>query len=99
MRVAFITCIRYERQIVCMEKLTLTEFRMHANGPKVGRKKLWTERLTLTLNEEIVRRLDAVRDEGEPRLDLIRAGIELEIARREALPRKKDVPAVEQSDA
>lgn len=49
----------------------------------MGRKKLWTERLTLPLNEETVARLDAALEDGEARLDLIRAAIERELKRRE----------------
>lgn len=49
----------------------------------MGRKKLWTERLTLPLNEETVARLDAALEEGEARLDLIRDAIDRELKRRE----------------
>jgi len=49
----------------------------------MGRKKLWTERLTLPLNEEQVERMDAVLKDGEARLDLIRQAIERELKRRE----------------
>lgn len=49
----------------------------------MGRKKLWTERLTLPLAEETVRRLDAALREDENRLDLIREAIERELKRRE----------------
>lgn len=51
----------------------------------MGRKKLWTERLTVPLTEETVERLDAALDEGEVRLDLIRKAIERELKRRERL--------------
>jgi len=49
----------------------------------VGRKKLWTERLTVPLNEEQVTRMDAALADGEARLDLIREAIERELKRRE----------------
>jgi hypothetical protein len=49
----------------------------------MGRKKLWTERLTLPLDEETVERMDASLGEGEARVDLIRAAIERELKRRE----------------
>ena len=49
----------------------------------MGRKKLWTERLTLPLDRETVERLDAAREDDEDRLDVIRAGIERELKRRE----------------
>jgi metal-responsive CopG/Arc/MetJ family transcriptional regulator len=48
----------------------------------MGRKKLWTTRLTLPLAEETVERLDAALKEGEARLDLIREAIERELKRR-----------------
>jgi len=49
----------------------------------MGRKKLYPERLTLPLAAETVERLDAVREKGEDRLDVIREGIERELKRRE----------------
>lgn len=49
----------------------------------MGRKKLWTERLTVPLNEEQVSRMDAALQDGEARLDLIREAIERELKRRE----------------
>lgn len=50
----------------------------------MGRKKLWTERLTLPLNEEQVTRMDAALRDDETRLDLIREAIERELKRRKA---------------
>lgn len=50
----------------------------------VGRKMLWPEKLTLKLPEGGTARIDAVLKEGEPRLDMIRAAVEKEIAFREA---------------
>jgi hypothetical protein len=50
----------------------------------MGRKKLWTERLTLPLAVETVVRLDAALLDGETRLDLIREAIERELKRRKA---------------
>lgn len=49
----------------------------------MGRKKLWTVRLTLPLDDETVGRMDAALGDGEARLDLIREGIERELKRRE----------------
>lgn len=49
----------------------------------MGRKKLWTERLTLPLNKETVERMDAALADGEARLDLVREAIERELRRRE----------------
>ena len=53
----------------------------------MGRKKLWTRRLTLPLAAETVERLDAAKREGEVRLDLIRDAIERELKRRKAYRR------------
>lgn len=49
----------------------------------MGRKKLWTERLTVPLAQETVERMDAHLGEDEARLDLIREAIERELKRRE----------------
>jgi hypothetical protein len=49
----------------------------------MGRKKLWTTRLTLPLTAETVERLDGALRDGEARLDLIREAIERELKRRE----------------
>lgn len=49
----------------------------------MGRKKIWTDRLTLPLTAETVARLDAALQDGEARLDLIREAIEKELKRRE----------------
>lgn len=62
----------------------MTELFSSAIARKVGRKKLWTERLTLPLNKETVERLDAALRDGEVRLDLIREAIERELKRRKA---------------
>ncbi len=50
----------------------------------MGRKKIWTERLTLPLTEETVQRLDTALRDDETRLDLIREAIERELKRRKA---------------
>jgi hypothetical protein len=65
------------------KRWTLAEFRMSDTAPTVGRKKQWPVRLTLPLTDETVARLDAVREEGEARLDVIRDGIERELKHRE----------------
>lgn len=49
----------------------------------MGRKKLWTERITLPVTTETVAQMDAVLADGETRLDLIREAIERELKRRE----------------
>jgi hypothetical protein len=49
----------------------------------MGRKKLWTEQVRLSLPEGAKERMDAVLEEGEDRLDLIRGAIDKEVVRRE----------------
>lgn len=53
----------------------------------MGRKKLWHENINLTLPAGAKARMDAVLEEGEDRLDLIRSAIERELKRRERMPR------------
>lgn len=48
----------------------------------MGRKKLWDQRILLPLASETVQQIDAALDDGETRLDLIRAAIERELKRR-----------------
>lgn len=69
--------------IVCTKKAPLMTIHTYATNRPVGRKKLWTERLTLPLTKETVERLDAALADGEVRLDLIRVAIEKELKRRE----------------
>ena len=54
----------------------------------LGRRKLWTENINLTLPEGAKARMDSLLKEGEDRLDLIRAAIERELERRERARRK-----------
>jgi Arc/MetJ-type ribon-helix-helix transcriptional regulator len=61
----------------------LTEIHVRDIPGKVGRKKLWSENINLTLPEGAKARMDAALEEGEDRLDLIRAAIEKELKRRE----------------
>lgn len=49
----------------------------------MGRKKQWTERIQLPLADGTTERIDSALEEGEVRLDLIRAAIERELKRRE----------------
>lgn len=48
----------------------------------MGRRKLWTERLTLPLSAEMLAAIDAALGEDEVRLDFIRFAIERELKRR-----------------
>ena len=49
----------------------------------MGRTKLWHENINLTLPKGAKARMDSVLEEGEDRLDLIRAAIDKEVKRRE----------------
>lgn len=49
----------------------------------MGRKMIYPERITLPLTAEMLKGLNAVREEGEDRLSVIRDAIEREIKRRE----------------
>lgn len=61
----------------------MTEFHTYAIGGGVGRKKQWTERITLPMAEGTTARIDAALVAGEVRLDLIRKAIEAELKKRE----------------
>jgi hypothetical protein len=61
----------------------LTEIHVRDMPRRMGRKKLWTENVNLTLPEGAKARMDAALEEGEDRLDLIRTAIEKELKRRE----------------
>jgi metal-responsive CopG/Arc/MetJ family transcriptional regulator len=52
----------------------------------VGRKKLFAERIILSLSTEMLTELDAVRLPDENRLRLIREAIDREIQRRKETP-------------
>lgn len=56
---------------------------------RMGRKKLWAENVNLTLPEGAKARMDAALEDGEDRLDLIRAAIESELKRREKPKKRK----------
>ena len=71
----------------------MTQFRRYVRAKRVGRKKQFTERLTLTLPEGMKDRIDAMLDEGEPRLDFIRDAMDREVRRRERLSIKR-FPAI-----
>ena len=60
----------------------MTEFHTYATQSRVGRKKQWTERITLPLAEGTTEQIDALLGDGEVRLDFIRTAIETEIKRR-----------------
>ncbi len=73
-----ITSISYIRK-----RRRLTEIISDAKPANVGRKKQWTERITLPMAEGTTARIDAALTDGEVRLDLIRKAIEAELKRRE----------------
>lgn len=56
----------------------------------MGRKKLWRENVNLTLPEGAKARMDAVLEDGEDRLDLIRMAIDKEVKRRERNARQSE---------
>ncbi len=64
------------------KRCDLTRFHTYETLPRVGRKKQWTERLTLPVTKELVDRMDAALADGEARLDLIREAIDRELKRR-----------------
>ena len=68
----------------------MTQIHVHANRPRMGRKKLWAENINLTLPEGAKARMDAALEPGEDRLDLIRAAIERELKRRERTKKPED---------
>lgn len=61
----------------------MTQFRIYATQPGVGRKKQFPVRIVLPLPEGTVERIDAILTGGEARLDVIREAIERELKRRE----------------
>jgi len=67
----------------------LPEYRTYETERGVGRPMEFPERLTLPLPKGMTARLDASRQDGESRLDVIRSAVERELKRRE---RQKDKP-------
>jgi hypothetical protein len=65
-----------------MKGAVLPLSRTYAKPRNMGRKKRWTERLTLPLAEGTTARMDGALEPGEARVDLIRAAIERELKRR-----------------
>jgi hypothetical protein len=61
----------------------LTWNRADAIAGKMGRKKMWSENINLSLPEGAKARMDSLLQAGEDRLDLIRLAIDREIRRRE----------------
>lgn len=58
----------------------------------MGRKKLWSENVNLTLPDGAKAEMDAVLVEGEDRLDLIREAIKREVQRRKRPARRPPSP-------
>lgn len=69
----------------------MTQKHVHATQSRMGRKKLWAENVNLTLPEGAKARMDAALEDGEDRLDLIRAAIEQELKRREKAKKTQGV--------
>lgn len=57
-----------------------------SSARRVGRKKLFTNRLTVPISEDLLNRVDAVLLSEENRLDLIRDAVTREVIRREKKP-------------
>lgn len=55
---------------------------MYASTRAVGRKKQWTERITLPLAAGTTDKIDSLLVTGEVRLDFIRSAIDTEVRRR-----------------
>lgn len=68
----------------------MTENHTYALPARVGRKKEFPNRLTLPLSDEMLAGIDAVRQEDEDRLTVIRAAIERELKRRSRSKPEKD---------
>ena len=66
----------------------MTDIHVQATSRRMGRKKLWAENVNLTLPAGAKAEMDAALNEGEDRLDLIRAAIQAELKRRKAAKRK-----------
>ncbi|MDG3444591.1 hypothetical protein [Nitrospirillum amazonense] len=71
-----------KRQYRTYEKRVLAEYHMYVTHRRMGRRKLWTERLTITLPEGVKEGIDALLVPSETRLDFIRTAIDREMARR-----------------
>lgn len=67
----------------------MTEIHIYASPARVGRKKLFEERITLPLPASMLAAVDASLREAEPRLDMIREAIEREIKRRSKEQKRK----------
>ncbi len=66
----------------------------HKTPRKRNRAKRWVEAVNLTLAEGSKARMDAVLQDGEDRLDLIRGAIDAEVTRREKRARRHTKNAV-----
>lgn len=60
----------------------MTDIHAHDSPRKMGRTKLWNERMHVTLPEGAKARIDAVLNKDEDRLEFVRTAIEREIERR-----------------
>lgn len=64
-------------------EVMLTALHAHDTPRRMGRTKLFDERMHLTLAAGTKDRIDAVLRESEDRLELVREGLEKELRRRE----------------
>ena len=54
-----------------------------ASTPRMGRRKIFSNRLTVPISDELLERIDAVLLSDENRLDMIRDAVTREVIRRE----------------
>jgi metal-responsive CopG/Arc/MetJ family transcriptional regulator len=54
-----------------------------ASTPRMGRRKIFSNRLTVPISDELLERVDAVLLSDENRLDMIRDAVTREVIRRE----------------
>ncbi|CAH1665482.1 hypothetical protein CHELA20_52248 [Hyphomicrobiales bacterium] len=79
--------------ISCTRKrCRLTHIHAHDTPRRMGRKKLWAERVHVTLAEGVKDRIKAALEPGEDSLDLIRDAIERELRRRDRAKKPDAVP-------
>jgi hypothetical protein len=59
---------------------------------RMGRKKRWPERTAIKFAAGTFERIAAILDEGEDRMTFMREAVEREVARREAVGKRKRAP-------
>lgn len=67
----------------------MTNLSAHEKPSRMGRTKLFPVRITLPLESDMIKRIDALLQSDEARLDFIREAIRRELKRRERKPPEK----------